>query len=43
MKDGLQAGVEDEWLVVALVSQLEESAVGIHSVPKVRPQRQVLC
>lgn len=34
--------MEDEGLVVAFVSQLEVGTVGIHSVPEVRPERQVL-
>ena len=34
--------MEDEGLVVTVVSQLEVGTVGIDSVPEVRPQRQVL-
>lgn len=42
MEGGVQAGVEEEGLVVPLVSQLEESSVGVDCVPEVGPQGQVL-
>jgi hypothetical protein len=42
MNGKLQAGVEDEWLVVAFVGQLEVGAVWVDGIPEVGPERQVL-
>jgi hypothetical protein len=37
----LQTRVEDKGLVVSLVSQLEESAVGVYGIAQVGPQWQM--